>query len=305
MDFGPELIREEYQGVHLEIQIVRVIHGQKDTYSDFIITLANMYKTPEATMKKAIIVLVVLCVFIVTPRSLAEDLLSPVIGMVDSPEQAAISSPPDLPIPAESAEPQPGSSPTTTASLAPMPSRAPSSEAKTPALAKLGNDQLAESSTVSSTSDALPPRAIANQIIDIATPTSVSTDPRAHSVFLPFLHTGKVETLLICGQANSAAVTFHGALDGVKSVGSGSSSFRISGPANLVMAALNGDMGARLSSAAKAIPGSSLSLTFVALSKPSIEAHLCDDGSASNNRTISIRALNMDLNMIKDDVRLK
>jgi hypothetical protein len=95
------------------------------------------------------------------------------------------------------------------------------------------------------------------------------------------------------------------AFPGVEIAGSGSPYFRLSGPAHLVMAAFNSDMGARVTASSRAVPGSVVSFSFVALSKPSISQALCNDGSASNNRTISIRALNMDLNMVKDPVRLK
>jgi hypothetical protein len=151
----------------------------------------------------------------------------------------------------------------------------------------------------------VPPHAIADQSMHIAVPASVSTDPRAHSVFLPRLQVSGVDTLLVCGYSNATAVNFMQAFPGVEIAGSGSPYFRLSGPAHLVMAAFNSDMGARVTSSSRAVPGSVVSFSFVALSKPSISQALCNDGSASNNRTISIRALNMDLNMVKDPVRLK
>jgi hypothetical protein len=151
----------------------------------------------------------------------------------------------------------------------------------------------------------VPPHAISDQSMHIAVPNSVSTDPRAHSVFLPRLYVSGVDTLLVCGYTNATAVSFTQAFPGVEIAGSGSPHFRISGPAHLVMAAFNSDMGARVTASSRAVPGSVVSFSFVALSKPSISQALCNDGSASNNRTISIRALNMDLNMVKDPVRLK
>lgn len=256
-----------------------------------------MARTPESTMKKAIFALVVLCVFIVTPRSLAEDLLSPILGTVDAPVETASPAPTDSPTPTESPTPVPASSPTTGASPMPAPSGSASPEA--PVVATT------DSPTAMASPTPLPPHAIADQFMRIAVPASVSTDPRAHSVFLPRLNVNAVETLLVCGYTNAPNVTFTSGIPGVESAGSGSQFFRISGPAHLVMAALNGEMGARLTSTSKAIPGSVVSFSFVALSRPSISTNLCNDGSASNNRTISFRALNMDLNMIKDGVRLK
>jgi hypothetical protein len=144
-----------------------------------------------------------------------------------------------------------------------------------------------------------------DQNIQIEIPTNVSIDPRAHSVYLPRLQIGKVDTLLLCGYSTATAVYFGTNLPGVESIGSGTPSFRISGPAQLVMATLNGDMGTRVVSMSKAVSSSVLSLSFIALSKTSIDQALCNDGSPSNNRTITFRALNIDLKMVKDTVRLK
>ena len=256
-----------------------------------------MARTPESTMKKAIIALVALCVFIVTPRSLAEDLLSPILGTVDAPVETPSPAPAESPAPTESPTPEPTSSAMSEASPSPSPSGSASPEV--PAISST------DSPTATASPTPVPPHAVTNQSMRIAVPNSVSTDPRAHSVFLPRLHISGVDTLLVCGYSNAPSVTFSSGIPGVESAGSGSPFFRISGPAHLVMAALNSDMGARITSTTKAIPGSVVSFSFVALSKPSINANLCNDGSPSNTRTVSFRALNMDLNMIKDGVRLK
>ena len=297
MDFWLALIREGYQGTPSSISIYSGNTRSKITIFRILITLANMARTPESTMKKAIIALTVLCVFIVTPRSLAEDLLSPILGTVDAPAETASPAPTESPVPTESPTPEPTTSPTSEASPTPTPSGSASPEAPLVTTS--------DSPTAMASPTPLPPHAIADQFMRIAVPASVSTDPRAHSVFLPRLHVSGVETLLVCGYSNASSVSFTSGFPGIESAGSGSPFFRISGPAHLVMAALNSDMGARITSTSKAIPGSVLSFSFVALSKPSISTNLCNDGSASNNRTVSFRALNMDLNMIKDGVRLK
>ena len=262
-----------------------------------MITLANMARTPETTIKRVIIGLVVLCVFAITPRSLAEEILSPVLGTVDAQVETAPEAPTAVPDPTESPTATPTSSPTSEPSPTPIPARPASLE--TPVISS------PESLTASASPTPVPPRAIADQKMRIAVPATVSTDPRARSVFLPRLQISGVETLLICGYSTASSVNFIPGIQGVESEGSGSPSFRISGPAQLVMAAFNGDMGARITSTSKAIPGSVVSLSFIALSKPSINKELCNDGTPSNNRTISFRALSMDLNMIKDGVRLK
>lgn len=256
-----------------------------------------MARTPESTMKKAIIALTVLCAFIVTPRSLAEGLLSPILGTVAAPVETESPPPTDSPVPTESPTPESAASPTPEAPPTPAPVRSGSPEA--PVVATT------DSPTAMASPTPLPPHAIADQFMRITVPATVATDPRAHSVFLPRLNVSIVDTLLVCGYTNGPSVTFNSGISGVESTGSGSQFFRISGPAQLVMATLNSDLGARITSTSKAIPGSVVSFSFVVLSKPSISTNLCNDGSASNNRTISFRALNMDLNMIKDGVRLK
>jgi hypothetical protein len=261
-----------------------------------MITLADMARTPETTIKRVIIALVLLCVFAITPRSLAEEILSPILGTVD----AQVESTPEAPI----ASPDPTESPTATPtpSLSNAPSSTPMPNSPAPVVAP--DISTSELVTASTSPTPAPAHAIADQQLRVAVPTSVSTDPRARSVFLPRLHASGVETLLICGYSSASSVNFASSIQGVQSEGSGSPYFRISGPAHLVMAALNGEMGARVTSTSKAIPGSVVTLSFIALSKPSISKQLCNDGSPSNNRTISFRALSMDLNMIKDPVRL-
>lgn len=260
-----------------------------------------MLRIPDATLKKAMIALVVLCVFVIAPRSLAEDLLNPILGTVDAPQVTPSPSPSNEPAPTDSATPEtsqlPSADPFAKAQLKP--------DASASATAEAPREDASDSPTVVATPNPLPPHAIADQFMRIAVPTTVSTDPRAHSVFLPRLHVSGVETLLVCGFSSASSVLFTSGIPGVDSAGSGSPIFRIAGPTHLVMAAFNGELGARVFSTSKAIPGSALSFTFVALSKSSINPSLCNDGSASNNRTISFRALNLDLNMVKDGVRLK
>jgi hypothetical protein len=297
MDFWLALIREDYQDAPSSNPICSGNTRAKIAILCILITLANMARTPESTMKKAIIALTVLCAFIVTPRSLAEGLLSPILGTVAAPVETESPPPTDSPVPTESPTPESAASPTPEAPPTPAPVRSGSPEA--PVVATT------DSPTAMASPTPLPPHAIADQFMRITVPATVATDPRAHSVFLPRLNVSIVDTLLVCGYTNGPSVTFNSGISGVESTGSGSQFFRISGPAQLVMATLNSDLGARITSTSKAIPGSVVSFSFVVLSKPSISTNLCNDGSASNNRTISFRALNMDLNMIKDGVRLK
>ena len=61
----------------------------------------------------------------------------------------------------------------------------------------------------------------------------------------------------------------------------------------------------KVSSANRALAGSYLYLRFVALSEVSANPKLCNDGSASNTRTIYLRPLGIDLNITKSGITLK
>ena len=68
---------------------------------------------------------------------------------------------------------------------------------------------------------------------------------------------------------------------------------------------INSGNGMRLISLGQGLVGKFISLSFVALSEPSINPDLCGTASMSNTRTISIQALGLNLDMAKGDVRLK
>ena len=240
-------------------------------------------------VRKAILGLSVMALFIAAPRSLAEDLLSPIIGTVGGKSELSAPTPTPMDTPTQSPSPQPSAAPSSSSA----PSQSPSS------------NPIIDRATASASPSPIPPEAIETQTIRMAVPTAFSVDPRAHSVFLPQIQASGPETLLICGHTNATSLDFTNNLPGVESQGSGSATFRISGPANSVVASFNGAMGARLQSNSNAISGKVLSLTFIALNKSSINPALCNDGNPSNTRTISFRAMNMDLNMVKDGVRLK
>jgi hypothetical protein len=263
----------------------------------FFNTLTHVIKAPNSASAKVILGVALICVSIVGPRSWAEELLGPLLGAVEAPAEMAIEPPllaTDLP-PSEF----PTSESVTAISneMIPEPSKPPVVEA----LAMQSPDSV----TVSASPTPVPPHAINNQQMQIALPSTISIDPRAHSTLLPRLHVNGVETLLVCGYSNSAGVHINESLPGVESTGSRSPNFRISGPAQLVMATLNGTMGARVFSNSQGLPATVLTFSFVAISKSSTAQALCSDGSPSNIRRISFRALNMDINMAKGAVGFK
>ena len=247
---------------------------------------------PKSKAKKAILGLGVLAIFAVAPHSLAEDLLNPLIGSVGAPQDPAsdTSTPVDAPTPKD------------------VPVKNSLSSAATPEPVVISNQiqtQLVESGTPTISPTPVPAHALEDQVFQVMVPSQIGVDPRAHSIFLPRLQVGGVDTLLVCGSVNATGVYFTKSGTGVVSTEFGLPVFRIAGPAQSVMASLNGNMGMQVISAAKSLSGSAIFLTFVAISKVSIESALCAQGSSSNNRTISVRALGMNLNMVKDAVRLK
>jgi hypothetical protein len=167
----------------------------------------------------------------------------------------------------------------------------------------------------------IPIHALANQSIYIITPNIISVDPRARSVVLPSIVADSSEILLLCATSNKALLNISdipyipvainlkkpelGSRNVFQISGQGSTQLRISGPSYAVMSAFNGGNGMRITSTSGSISGSQINLQFVNMSEPTLADHFCSSGVMSNNRSISVRALNIDLHMVKTDVNLK
>jgi hypothetical protein len=251
-----------------------------------------MKKLELSTGKKALLTL--LSIFLISglPKSFAEDLISPIIDAITSP--TSDQAPADIPV-------DPSASPTTQSTAAPTNS---AGTTNIPAL----------TDSATATPTPIPAHAIADQHMVINTPQYLAVDPRAHSVYLPQLAITNNGDLLICATTNLTLIDI-GQSDTPKAdgkntpsqviAGSNSSNLQISGIRNQASNLFNGSSGARAYSSNRALAGSYINLKFVALSEPSDNPALCNSGSVSNNRTIYLRALDLDLNMIKGDVRLK
>jgi hypothetical protein len=167
----------------------------------------------------------------------------------------------------------------------------------------------------------VPVHALANQSIYLIAPKVVSVDPRATTTTLPAITTGSSEKILLCAASDKAI--FHvpyvpfipvainpkkpelGSKNSFLIEGQGSSQLRISGPSYAVMSAFNGGNGMRITSASRAISGSQIYLRFINMSEPTVDGAFCGRGNVSNNRSISVRALGIDLHMVKADVNLE
>jgi hypothetical protein len=167
----------------------------------------------------------------------------------------------------------------------------------------------------------VPVHALANQSIYLIAPKQVSVDPRATTTTLPAITVGSSETLLLCAFSDKAI--FHvpyipyipvaidpkkpelGSRNSFLIQGQGTSHLRISGPSYAVMSAFNGGNGMRITSSSRAISGGQILLRFINMSEPTLDGSFCGEGNVGNNRSISIRALGIDLQMVKSDVNLK
>ena len=248
------------------------------------------------TLKKTLVAFAALAFISVLPNSFASDVIEAVIEIIQpSPEQTA---PEEVVATTPSETPAPTSDPT--ASEAPVPESTNSAEPS-------------ESPTPTPSPTPKPPHALENQAMRIIAPSTVNVDPRARSLFLPQIYVASSGNLLICAHSNLAA--FDANVGNVAAQAKGPSSLEITGAytRSLRISALgsqaasmiNSGNGLRVFSNYRALAGSYVQLSFVALSEVSADPKLCNDASPSNTRTIYLRGLGLDLNMVKGDVTLK
>ena len=157
-----------------------------------------------------------------------------------------------------------------------------------------------------------PPHALLNQNMRIITPTQVMVDPRARTVFLPKIVYAGQGDLLVCASSSLGSFNTNFAntvpseeKSSLEIEGANSQFLRISSVGGQAVEILNSGNGLKVSSPSRALAGSYLYLRFVALSEVSANPKLCNDGSASNTRTIYLRPLGIDLNITKSGITLK
>lgn len=157
-----------------------------------------------------------------------------------------------------------------------------------------------------------PPHALLNQNMRIITPTQVMVDPRARTVFLPKIVYAGQGDLLVCASSSLGSFNTNFAntvpseeKSSLEIEGANTQFLRISSVGGQAVEILNSGNGLKVSSPSRALAGSYLYLRFVALSEVSANPKLCNDGSASNTRTIYLRGLGIDLNITKSGITLK
>jgi hypothetical protein len=258
-----------------------------------------MKNSKPAIWKKTMVILASLAVLSIIPSSFADDLIQTLTGgSTDSAPVEQVSAE-EAPV-GEQLTPSPSPSPSDTSTAQPSPSPSDTSTAK-------------PSPTPSPSPT--PPHALANQSMRIIAPSEVNVDPRARSVFLPDIYVSNTGNLLICASSNLGSFDANVSnlsnlptLDGKSSLeisGANSPYLRISSLGSQAVSIINSGNGLRVFSPSRALAGSNIQLSFIALSEVSTNPKLCGDGSASNTRTISLRGLGIDLNITKSGITLK
>ncbi len=202
--------------------------------------------------------------------------LAPIDSLSPTPEPAIVASPSESALPLT---PDASAAPTDTASASPSPTKV---------------------------------HALTNQNMSIHLPLELQVDPRARSLFLPQLNVQNVGTLLVCingsslgFDVNEKGVNDTSNFDKDSLAGDLTSSLRIAGSNSFAISMLNNGGGLRAFTSSNRVAGQSITFRFVAISEPSVNAELCSEGSVSNNRTVHISELGIDLDMKKGDVTLK
>lgn len=263
------------------------------------VILGFVSKLGKFSLKKLLIALSCLALISVLPSSFAADVVDTLIAVVDPP--AADPAPPVEPAPAAPTD-------------APSPAAAPvPTEAPTPVASPEAAVAPTASASPTPSPSPTPPHAIANQNMTIKVPNVLAVDPRAHTVFLPQIYVANAGNLLVCASSSYGSFDAHVMdISGTKETpstlevsGSYTPFLRIAGLSSQAAYLINSGPGMRVFSSARSLAGSYVQLRFVALSEVSSDPKLCNDGSPSNTRTIHLRGLNLDLNMVKGDVTLK
>jgi hypothetical protein len=197
-------------------------------------------------------------------------------------------------------------SPTPTQSLEPVISRPP--------MTPTSQAPLPESGESSTTEADAQPLAIQPKYT-VRVPPSGAIDPRAASYFLPHIFVSQddpeVEYTMICVRG-SAGMSFDALQKGVPSnsvegaeriFGDQSGYLVISAQTNRAINLLNSYQGLFIASQSGGLSGRSLSLDFVAVTKPVADPAFCS--AAKSGATMTLRPLGLDLSTVKGGGKLK
>jgi hypothetical protein len=207
-------------------------------------------------------------------------------------------------------DPTPAPDPTPPTDPTPTPTDPTPTPDPTPSVTPSASPSDSPSPTPSPTPTKLPPHAIANQNMFVRAASAVRADPRANSVFITPIEVYAPSLILACISSGGAMldVSVKNSVNNIEPhtlVGDYSNYIRISGSSDQVMSIINSFNGLRALSFSRGIAYQHLLFRFVAISEPTLDAKLCNDGNPSNNRIVSIIPFGVDLDMKKADVRLE
>jgi len=268
-----------------------------------------MKKEKPAFLKKTVLILAAFAVIAMIPSSFADELIQTITETITETIAQTISDP----SPDQSPDPTLAADGPAVDEPAPEPAPSPASsesakEDADPTPSPTSSDQPSPSPSPTPK----PPHALENQVMRIITPSEVNVDPRARSVYLPRIYVASGGNLLVCASstlgafdANTPNVSTGDVKSSLEISGANTPYLRISGVGSQAAGIINSGNGLRVFSNSRALAGSYIHLRFVSLSEVSANPKLCGDGSASNTRTIYLRGLGIDLNIIKGGVTLK
>jgi len=226
-------------------------------------------------------------------QSLADDAIPAIDVPVVAPDAAA-----PTPDPTPVADPTPTPDPTPVVDPTPTPDPTPVVD-PTPS----------ESASPSPSPTKPPPHALTNQNMSVRVASAVHADPRANSVFVTPIELYAPSIILACISSSTAMLDISqknaaNNLDPKSLVGDFSTYIRMTGSSDQVMSLINSFNGLRAMSFTRGIVNQHVLFRFVAVSEPTLDAKLCNDGKASNNRIVNVVPVGIDIDMKKADVRL-
>ena len=209
----------------------------------------------------------------------------------------------------ESVSPAPSPDSSSVIEVTPAPTTSPSPD-PSPSASDSPTPSPSDSVSPSPSPTKLPPHAIANQSMFVRAASVVRADPRAQSVFITPVELYAPSLILACISSSGASldVSVKNAVNNIEPntlIGDYSNYIRISGSSDQVINIINSFNGLRALSLSRRITDQHLLFRFVAISEPTLDAKLCNDGNPSNNRIINIIPFGVDLDMKKADVRLE
>ena len=145
---------------------------------------------------------------------------------------------------------------------------------------------------------------LTDQNMSIIMPKTIPVDPRAHSALIPKMFYIGPGSLLLCIDSNNLSFNFP-ENDQVQLFGNGSEHLLLSGSYSGISSLFNSSDGTRVISKLSGIGNSQALFRFVALSEPSLDKSFCSGGISSNTRTLSFKAIQLTLNIVKASVNVK